>query len=63
MRNNVRVNEENICRVIPKALITEDAARSLHLVQEEFKALHPRNAVRFGLRPLEYEARNRAHPR
>ncbi len=63
IRNDAQVDEENIRRVIPKAVTTEDAARFIHLVQEEFKALHPGNAVRFGLRPLDYEAWNRAHPR
>jgi hypothetical protein len=43
--------------LIPKA----DQAHFIRLVQEEFTALHPGNAVGFGLRPLELAAWRKRH--
>ena len=63
IRNDTHVNEESIRRFMPQPVVAEDAARFSRLVLDEFQALHPGNAVRFGLRPLEYEAWNGAHPR
>jgi fido (protein-threonine AMPylation protein) len=41
---------------LPASVATEDQARFIQLVLEEFKALHAGNAVRFGVRPLELAA-------
>lgn len=41
---------------IPASVPTTDHARFVALAQAEFAALHAGNAVRFGIRPLEWEA-------
>ncbi len=41
---------------LPKSVAAEDQARFVQLVGDEFKSLHAGNAVRFGLRPLEFSA-------
>lgn len=41
---------------VPVAVSAQDREHFVTLVLEEFKTLHPGNAVRFGIRPLELEA-------
>lgn len=41
---------------MPKTVAQEDQPRFVALVLEEFKTLHAGNAIRFGLRPLEFSA-------
>lgn len=45
-----------IRKVIPANVDNGDSERFVVLVLEEFKAMHAGNAIRFGLRPLEFEA-------
>lgn len=45
-----------IQRKIPSTIATADHAHFVQLVQAEFRTLHAGNAVRFGLRPLEFAA-------
>jgi hypothetical protein len=49
-------SQVNIRKSIPKNLPEADHERFALLVAEEFKALHQGNAIRFGLRPLEFAA-------
>ena len=44
-----------IREAIPASVAPEDGNRFVELLLEEFKALHAANAVRFGLRPLEFK--------
>ena len=48
--------------LVPDAVAAEDRERFITLVREEFMSLHPGNAIRFGLRPLEYAAWRAANP-
>ncbi len=48
--------EARIRKKIPAVVQSVDRERFVALVLAEFKALHSGNAVRFGLRPLEYSA-------
>ncbi len=56
----VRANEpatpQTIQARLPGAVPAADQAQFVQLVLSEFDALHPGNAVRFGLRPLEFAA-------
>lgn len=49
-------SEGEIRNVVPANLADNDLERFVALVLEEFKAMHAGNAIRFGLRPLEFEA-------
>lgn len=50
-----------IQRKIPSTIATADHAHFVQLVQAEFRTLHAGNAVRFGLRPLEFSAWQERH--
>nr|WP_316643936.1 Fic family protein [uncultured Roseateles sp.] len=56
----VRGGKEGTAAVVrayaPDAVVAEDLDRFIETVLDEFKALHPGNAVRFGIRPLELAA-------
>lgn len=41
---------------MPTTVVKEDQPRFVALTMEEFKTLHAGNAIRFGLRPLEFAA-------
>jgi len=47
---------------IPSAVAAPDRAHFVDLVLKEFAALHPGNAVRFGIRPMELEAWRGRYP-
>ncbi len=49
------VSEEAIRNSMPPTILDADRNRFVTLVLEEFNALHAGNAIRFGLRPLEFE--------
>ena len=49
-------DEEVITGAIPLSVAGEDRDKFLQLVLEEFRTLHEGNAVRFGIRPLEFSA-------
>lgn len=46
----------SVSRHLPPDIPPADRPRFIELVLQEFESLHPDNAVRFGLRPLEVEA-------
>lgn len=49
-------SETAIRAIMPKTVAQEDQPRFVELSLEEFKTLHVGNAIRFGLRPLEFSA-------
>ena len=49
-------DERTLRQHLPASLSEANRPRFITLVQEEFKALHAGNAVRFGIRPLEFAA-------
>lgn len=55
VRGDRQVSMEAILQLLPPTVASEDQDRFAKLVLEEFNTLHPGNAVRFGLRPLEFE--------
>lgn len=56
VQGNCSVSEENVRRIMPVAVAEADRECFMKLVLSEFKTLHPDNAIRFGLRPLEFAA-------
>lgn len=56
VRSGQTANAANIQATIPATVTDEDQPRFIELVQTEFKTLHAGNAIRFGLRPLEFSA-------
>lgn len=56
VRAGKSANEADIQAWIPATVAETERARFVALVLDEFKALHSGNAVRFGLRPLEFDA-------
>jgi hypothetical protein len=51
-----RVSETAILSAIPATIVEGDRDRFVALIRDEFKSLHEGNAIRFGLRPLEFAA-------
>lgn len=49
-------NSPKPCAVLPGTVAEEDRPRFVALTLAEFKTIHPGNAIRFGLRPLEFSA-------
>ena len=56
VRGDEEVTESAVQRRIPAAVGDDDRNHFVRLVLDEFKALHPGNVVRFGIRPLEFSA-------
>jgi len=56
VRSGSPADEEAIRAVVPRAVADVDRDRFVVLVLAELRALHGGNAVRFGLRPLEFAA-------
>jgi len=56
VRSGQHGNETVIRCIMPETVAQEDQPRFVALVLEEFKTLHAGNAIRFGLRPLEFSA-------
>lgn len=56
VRGGSRADEEAIRAVVPRAVADVDRERFVALVLAELRALHGGNAVRFGIRPLEFAA-------
>jgi hypothetical protein len=46
---------ETVQRLMPSTVVPDDHENFVRLVLEEFKSINAGNAVRFGLRPLEFE--------
>lgn len=49
------LNAATIRKSIPKSVASADRMKFVDLVLEEFRGLHAGNAIRFGLRPLEFD--------
>ncbi|MDD5056333.1 MAG: Fic family protein [Sideroxydans sp.] len=56
VRNGKSANKTAVRAAMPKAVAKQDQPRFIELTLEEFKTLHAGNAIRFGLRPLEFAA-------
>ena len=56
VRGGQAADEAAIRAVLPVTVAEEDRVRFVTLTLAEFKTLHPGNAIRFGLRPLEFSA-------
>ncbi|AMK79273.1 MULTISPECIES: Fic family protein [Methylomonas] len=54
VREGTTADETSIMARIPDSVSTEDKQRFIILIQNELKTLHAGNAIRFGLRPLEF---------
>lgn len=54
VRRGLAAHETAISAIVPATVVKEEQSRFIVLVLEEFKTLHVGNAIRFGLRPLEY---------
>ncbi len=61
VRGGLPATVEAIRRSIPASVAPDDQEGFAKLVLDEFKAMHAGNAVRFGLRPLEFEAWKQRH--
>lgn len=62
VRSGVAADPARIRALVPDAVAADDRERFFTLVREEFRNLHPGNAIRFGLRPQEYAAWRAANP-
>ena len=56
VRANAAADEATIRAHLPEAVAESDRERFIALALEEFNTLHAGNAIRFGLRPLEFAA-------
>ena len=56
VRSGVAATAASVAARMPAQLAPVDTAHFVQLVLDEFKTLHPGNAVRFGIRPLEFAA-------
>jgi hypothetical protein len=56
VRGGQRASAEAIRAATPAKVAAEDRAKFFALIDEEFRNLHEANAIRFGLRPLEFAA-------
>ena len=56
VRSGEAATAASVAARMPAQLAPVDTAHFVQLVLDEFKTLHPGNAVRFGIRPLEFAA-------
>jgi len=61
VRNDELATDANIRARLPATVLDADKTHFVALAIAEFKGLHPGNAVRFGIRPLEFEAWRKKH--
>jgi fido (protein-threonine AMPylation protein) len=61
IQNDEAVTLATVGARLPPTVATADAAHFTQLVLQEFAALHPGNAVRFGIRPLVFAAWKERH--
>lgn len=61
VRAGARADPETIRAQVPHSVAAADRPRFIALALEEFKNLHAGNAIRFGLRPLEFAAWQESH--
>lgn len=62
VRGGLPATLETVRQSIPSSIPIGDQEKLVRLVLEEFKSIHAGNAVRFGLRPLEFDAWIKTHP-
>ncbi len=62
VRNDESVTEASVRARLPNSIALPDRMQFVELVLNEFKTLHPGNAVRFGLRPLEFSSWQQRNP-
>jgi hypothetical protein len=55
VRGGLPASEKIIRKNLPASVSRGDRDHFISLVREEFKTMHAGNAVRYGLRPLEFE--------
>lgn len=56
VRGGQRADEAAIRAVLPATVAEEERTRFVALTLTEFRSIHSGNAIRFGLRPLEFSA-------
>ena len=56
VRKRLAVTNQSIRQVMPESVLAKERTRFVKLVTDEFDSMHADNAVRFNLRPLEFEA-------
>ncbi len=56
VHSSLPAGADTIRAAMPASVPQQDQPRFIALAQTEFKNLHAGNAIRFGLRPLEFEA-------
>lgn len=61
VRIDAAATPAQVSAMMPAAVQEEDEAHFIKLVLDEFRALHPGNAVRFGIRPLALAAWQSKH--
>lgn len=61
VKNDEAASRDVVSAKMPTSVAEPDREHFIHLVLEEFAALHPGNAVRFGIRPLELAAWQEKH--
>ena len=61
VKNDEAASRDVVSVKMPPTVAEPDKEHFIHLVLEEFAALHPGNAVRFGIRPLELAAWQEKH--
>jgi fido (protein-threonine AMPylation protein) len=62
VQNDEAATEATVHARLPSTVAATDKAHFTQLVRQEFAALHPGNAVRFGIRPLVFAAWKERHP-
>ncbi|MEJ7686820.1 MAG: Fic family protein [Variovorax sp.] len=62
VQQDLPLDEDSIAAVLPRSLPDAEQERFAALIRAEFSTLHDGNAVRFGLRPLEFASWKLAHP-
>jgi hypothetical protein len=63
VRGNLPATMEAIRQAMPASVVQDDQDGFAKLVLDEFKTMHAGNAVRFGLRPLEFDAWKQKSPK
>jgi Fic family protein len=61
VKNDAAASRDIVSAKMPTAVAESDRSHFIELVLQEFSALHPGNAVRFGIRPLELAAWQTKH--
>ncbi|WP_229427605.1 Fic family protein [Methylomonas fluvii] len=61
VRDGQAADDTSILAGIPDSVSQEDKQKFLNLVRSELKTLHAGNAIRFGLRPLEFSVWQQKH--